>query len=157
MQKFTRTGAALSRLLENNTIRPVLYEIRPFSTSHGAKGVFPSVMSNLTFFRRNLSSTESATSNISSADATATTSTYSESGLSLSETMRRVLSLENASQEEKNAFRLRQVMKEFQLHPTDTGPVQILYSNSSHISISISISLIGFIFRQKFEVQRIAN
>ena len=39
----------------------------------------------------------------------------------LSETMRRVLSLDNASQEEKNLFRLREVLKEYQIHPTDTG------------------------------------
>ena len=44
-----------------------------------------------------------------------------DSSLSLTETMRRVLSLENASQEEKNQFRLRQVLKEYQLHPTDCG------------------------------------
>ncbi len=122
MHKFVRTGAALSRLsgLESKFLG-MRFETKQVVTSYGTKGVFPSAVSNLTCFRRNLS--ESASSNLSSEDsaAAATSSTYSESNLSLSETMRRVLSLENASQEEKNAFRLRQVMKEFQLHPTDTG------------------------------------
>ena len=44
-----------------------------------------------------------------------------EESMPLSETMRRVLSLDNASQEEKNLFRLREVLKEYQIHPTDTG------------------------------------
>ncbi len=53
-------------------------------------------------------------------------STGSDPSLSLSETMRRVLSLENASQEEKNLFKLRQVVKDYQLHSTDTG-INIIY------------------------------
>eukprot|EP00291_Cryptomonas_curvata_P000285 CAMPEP_0172195620 /NCGR_PEP_ID=MMETSP1050-20130122/26317_1 /TAXON_ID=233186 /ORGANISM="Cryptomonas curvata, Strain CCAP979/52" /LENGTH=172 /DNA_ID=CAMNT_0012871719 /DNA_START=97 /DNA_END=611 /DNA_ORIENTATION=+ len=76
----------------------------------------------MSFFCRNLSSEGTAAI---SADSSAASSTYSEPELSLSETMRRVLSLENASQEEKNAFRLRQVVKECQLHPTDTGSPEV--------------------------------
>jgi len=39
----------------------------------------------------------------------------------LPEALKRVLSLENASQREKNKFERRQAMKQHQLHPTDTG------------------------------------
>ena len=51
-----------------------------------------------------------------------------DSSLTLSETMRRILSLENASQEEKNRFRLRQTLKDYQLHSTDTGKLRSFHS-----------------------------